>query len=591
MENNKLIGYLLIVLLLITYYTYFVPDYEPDQTNNSENEEFDTNNPEVDDVFITEQKKSVDKTNDNFIYNENQKDIIVENENIILTFSNKGAYIKKVILKDHSSIKTNQLDLINDNSSIINYKLFQKNNLIDFNELIFSSKIEKKEDSTIVSFYIESKNGEKIYLKYKLPFKGYVIENKITFSNYKTELDKLNLFWSNNVIHHEKNYEYEKSVTTINYYDINNQYDYLTASSKEIIEKNLTIPLKWISTKQQYFSSAIISKNNFNNSFLKTIYNSDTSYVKSSIIETEIPINNNSSDFLFYFGPNKLEILKSISDGFDKNVYLGWWGVSSFNKYIIVPIFNLLEEIVGNYGIIIFIMVILIRVIITPFTYKSHISMAKMKILNPEINNIKEKHSGDMKKSQVEIMQLYQKTGVNPLSGCLPLLFQLPILISVFYFLPNAVELRQKSFLWAEDLSSYDSILNLPFSIPLYGDHVSLFTLLMTVSTLLMNSANSQMQTIQGPMKTMQYIFPFMFLFIFNSFSSGLTYYYFLSNLVSYGQIYLFRRFVDEEKIKKELDFNRKQNLNKKKSSFKLRLEEAMKANQEAKKNNKKNNS
>ena len=149
--------------------------------------------------------------------------------------------------------------------------------------------------------------------------------------------------------------------------------------------------------------------------------------------------------------------------------------VSSFNKYIIVPIFNLLEEIVGNYGIIIFIMVILIRVIITPFTYKSHISMAKMKILNPEINNIKEKHSGDMKKSQVEIMQLYQKTGVNPLSGCLPLLFQLPILISVFYFLPNAVELRQKSFLWAEDLSSYDSILNLPFSIPSFKYGKKLF--------------------------------------------------------------------------------------------------------------------
>ncbi len=265
---------------------------------------------------------------------------------------------------------------------------------------------------------------------------------------------------------------------------------------------------------------------------------------------------------------------------FDRNVYLGWWGVNSFNKYIIVPIFNFLEKSISNYGLIIFIMVILIRIIITPFTYKSHISMAKMKILTPEINKIREKYPGDMQKSQVEIMELYQKTGVNPLGGCLPILFQLPILISVFYFLPNSVELRNKSFLWAEDLSSYDSILDLPFSIPLYGDHVSLFTLLMTVSTLLINMANTQMQTMQGPMKVMQYVLPFMFLFIFNSFSSGLTYYYFLSNIISYGQIYLFKTLVNEEKLKNEIDFNRKQNLNKNKSKFKLRFEEAMKANQ-----------
>ena len=214
--------------------------------------------------------------------------------------------------------------------------------------------------------------------------------------------------------------------------------------------------------------------------------------------------------------------------------------------------------------------------------------MAKMKILNPEINKIREKFPGDMQKSQVEIMELYQKTGVNPLGGCLPILFQLPILISVFYFLPNSVELRNKSFLWAEDLSSYDSILDLPFSIPLYGDHVSLFTLLMTVSTLLINMANTQMQTMQGPMKIMQYVLPFMFLFIFNSFSSGLTYYYFLSNLISYGQIYLFKTLVNEEKLKNEIDFNRKQNLNKNKSKFKLKLEEAMKANLKNQKNLKK---
>ena len=232
-------------------------------------------------------------------------------------------------------------------------------------------------------------------------------------------------------------------------------------------------------------------------------------------------------------------------------------------------------------------MVFLIRIVVTPLTFKSHLSMAKMKVLNPEIQSIRNKHEGDMQKSQSEIMELYQKTGVSPLGGCLPILFQLPILVSVFYFLPNAIELRGKSFLWATDLSNYDSILSLPFNIPFYGDHISLFTILMTVSTILINKANSQMQTMEGPMKTIQYILPIMFLFIFNNFSSGLTYYYFLSNVASYAQIFIFKRFVDEEKIKKEIEFNRKKSVNSKKSSFQLRIEEAMKARQNT--NKKKN--
>ncbi|MAH99252.1 MAG: membrane protein insertase YidC, partial [Euryarchaeota archaeon] len=448
-------------------------------------------------------------------------------------------------------------------------------------------KIENINDSTFVKFSFNSTNKRKIDITYKIPKNGFVISNDIKLDS-RNEFKFLNFYWTNNIIHHEKNYEYEKTVTSIYYYNDENGYDYLSAASTNTEEIEIKEPLKWISNKQQFFSSAIINSKDFKNTSLKTIYNEDTSYIKNSIIKTDIDIENQNLSFSFYFGPNQYDILKKLPYNFDRNVYLGWWGVNSFNKYIIVPIFNFLEKSTNNYGLIIFIMVILIRIIITPFTYKSHISMAKMKILNPEINKIREKYPGDMQKSQVEIMELYQKTGVNPLGGCLPILLQLPILISVFYFLPNSVELRNKSFLWAEDLSSYDSILDLPFSIPLYGDHVSLFTLLMTVSTLLINMANTQMQTMQGPMKIMQYVLPFMFLFIFNSFSSGLTYYYFLSNLISYGQIYLFKTLVNEEKLKSEIDFNRKQNLNKNKSKFKLKLEEAMKANLKNQKNLKK---
>ena len=571
MENNKIIGYLLILLLLITYYTYFVPEYEKEEINNSTEQ--------IDEQIINSDKENDSFINENIINSENQKDIKVENNDLKITFSNQGAYIKKIVLKNHFSQKNDPIELINDNSSFINYSLKRRDSILNFNSLTFEHNIENNNDSIFVSFYFNSDNNRKIDIKYKIPKNGYIISNNIKLDSYN-KFEYLNFYWSNNIIHHEKNYEYEKTVTSIYYYNEENGYDYLSASSTSTEEINIEEPLKWISNKQQFFSSAIINSKDFKNTTLKTIYNEDTSFIKNSIIKTDLDIENQNLNFSFYFGPNQYEVLKKLPYNFDRNVYLGWWGVNSFNKYIIVPIFNFLEKSISNYGLIIFIMVILIRIIITPFTYKSHISMAKMKILTPEINKIREKYPGDMQKSQVEIMELYQKTGVNPLGGCLPILFQLPILISVFYFLPNSVELRNKSFLWAEDRSSYDSILDLPFSIPLYGDHVSLFTLLMTVSTLLINMANTQMQAMQGPMKVMQYVLPFMFLFIFNSFSSGLTYYYFLSNIISYGQIYLFKTLVNEEKLKNEIDFNRKQNLNKNKSKFKLRFEEAMKANQ-----------
>ena len=579
MENNKLVGYLLILLLLITYYTYFVPEYEKEEINNSTEK--------VDEKIIKNETFNPPVINENIVNSNNQKDIDVENSDLIITFSNQGAYIKKIVLKNHISIKNIPVELINGNSSFINYSLKRKDSILNFSTLIFDHKIENINDSTFVKFSFNSTNKRKIDITYKIPKNGFVISNDIKLDS-RNKFKFLNFYWTNNIIHHEKNYEYEKTVTSIYYYNDENGYDYLSAASTNTEEIEIKEPLKWISNKQQFFSSAIINSKDFKNTSLKTIYNEDTSYIKNSIIKTDIDIENQNLSFSFYFGPNQYDILKKLPYNFDRNVYLGWWGVNSFNKYIIVPIFNFLEKSTNNYGLIIFIMVILIRIIITPFTYKSHISMAKMKILNPEINKIREKYPGDMQKSQVEIMELYQKTGVNPLGGCLPILFQLPILISVFYFLPNSVELRNKSFLWAEDLSSYDSILDLPFSIPLYGDHVSLFTLLMTVSTLLINMANTQMQTMQGPMKIMQYVLPFMFLFIFNSFSSGLTYYYFLSNLISYGQIYLFKTLVNEEKLKNEIDFNRKQNLNKNKSKFKLKLEEAMKANLKNQKNLKK---
>ena len=581
MDNNRFIGFTLIMLLILTYYTFFPPgqiqEYENvPQTNDKE---------ELVNNLESEIKEVEEILNQEFSSKEKEQIISIENNILKVDFNTKGAKITNVILNDYYDSENKNVELFNDSGNI-NFKIDGPDDL-NLDNIIFFNSISKSDEKNTITFNAISENGKKITVQYILKNDSYLIESKILLNDYFLGNESVLLTWVNTLKHQESNSTNEKNQTRINFFNVDGDFDYTSATSTDNEEIKVEEKLKWISNKQQFFSSAILSNNTFNNSKLKSEYIEDENINKKFTIKTEIPIENNSITYQYYFGPNKYSILKNIENEFHNNLYLGWIGVGGFNRYVIVPIFNLLENITSNYGLIILFMVFLIRIVVTPLTFKSHLSMAKMKVLNPEIQSIRNKHEGDMQKSQSEIMELYQKTGVSPLGGCLPILFQLPILVSVFYFLPNAIELRGKSFLWASDLSNYDSILSLPFNIPFYGDHISLFTILMTVSTILINKANSQMQTMEGPMKTIQYILPIMFLFIFNNFSSGLTYYYFLSNVASYAQIFIFKRFVDEEKIKKEIEFNRKKSVNSKKSSFQLRIEEAMKARQNT--NKKKN--
>ena len=578
MDNNRFIGFTLIMLLILTYYTFFPPGQN-------------INEPVAEETIVEKvenqeeiNQEEINSTRNSYNSSLLEESFIIENDVLKITFNNRGASISDIILKNYTSPNNEYLNLYSRDNGDFNLMISDEEN-ISFNEILFDKKIEKRDTKQIITFTASNPDQKKITIIYEI-LEGYIIESKILLNDKFINPSNLQFNWSNNLLHQENNITNEKNQTRINYFTKEEEFDYTSATSTNIEKVEIKEPLKWISFKQQFFSSAIISENEILNSNLTSEYSEDEIINKKFTLDSEIPFVNNTISFKYYFGPNKYSILKNIEDEFHNNLYLGWFGVGGFNRYIIVPIFNFLENITSNYGLIILFMVFLIRIVVTPLTFKSHLSMAKMKVLNPEIQDIRKKHDGDMQKSQGEIMELYQKTGVSPLGGCLPILFQLPILVSVFYFLPNAIELRGKSFLWASDLSNFDSILNLPFSIPLYGDHISLFTILMTVSTILINKANSQMQTMEGPMKTIQYVLPFMFLFIFNNFSSGLTYYYFLSNVASYAQIFIFKRFVDEEKIKKEIEFNRKRNLNTKKSSFQLRLEEAMKAKQESKKKN-----
>ncbi|HCW08300.1 MAG TPA: membrane protein insertase YidC, partial [Cytophagales bacterium] len=281
-----------------------------------------------------------------------------------------------------------------------------------------------------------------------------------------------------------------------------------------------------------------------------------------------------------YFGPSDYRILNDVTEGFSRNVYLGWPPVIWVNKFLVMPIFNFLQNYISNYGVIILLLVLFMKLLLTPLTYSSYMGMAKMRLLKPELDAIKEKNGDNMTQAQQDQMKLYQQAGVNPFAGCIPLLLQFPILISIFYLFQYTIDLRQKPFLWAEDLSTYDSILNLPFSIPFYGSHISLFVLLMTASSIIYQWQNNQLSTVEGPMKSMGYITPVIFMFVLNSFSAGLSYYYFISNLITFAQQAIIKRFVDETKIKSILDENRKKHAagTSKKSPFMAKLQDAMKA-------------
>lgn len=523
------------------------------------------------------------------------QDFVLENEEIKVALSSKGAAVKSVLLKNHVTFDQKPLYLINDNSSrqdLIVQSNYKSVNLAELNYEVKTGKrtlIVDEQDvpEQYVSFRLSFDDGKYIEHTYSLQEGKFEVGYELNFVGVDGLIDNQNVLlnWYNDMRVVEKALVDSRQKTTINYFTSTDGFDNVSISNDPESE-TFGSDLKWAAFKQKFFTQAIIAENNFASGYLSTSVNeADSSVVKSGVMELVLPIGDlrsGNGKFKYFFGPNNFQIAKKVTEGFGENVEMGWGIFRWVNMWLIVPIFDFLSWYFTSYGLIILLMVIIIRIMLSPLTYKSHMSMAKMKVLKPEMDEIKERHGGDMQKSQGETMELYRKAGINPLSGCIPILLQMPILLALFNFFPNSIELRQKAFLWAHDLSTYDSILDLPFSIPMYGDHVSLFTLLMTASTILYTWSNSQMNSqLQGPMKTMQYVMPIMFLFFLNSYSSGLTYYYFLTNIFSFGQIALFRKLVDEDKIHAIMQENKKKNANKKKSKFQLRLEEAMKASQE----------
>jgi YidC/Oxa1 family membrane protein insertase len=593
MDRNSAIGLTIIGVLLLAYFYWFgapstPPETKPVATTQTPAQTPATNEPKVTPV-LPDSVLAATYGDFSAYVNGEATTTEIENEDIRIQFSNKGGVIEYLELKKFKTYYGQPLVLVEKNSNTFRLTTKYKGEEIDLYQLYYQVAATKRADTTIVTFTLPLSDNRQLVQTYAIPAKGYEIGYAVKANGLQSTLgEQMSFQWNNFLKPVEKDLADNRNNTTITYYQ-NGEFDELTPRSNSEKEV-LTGGLKWVSIKQKFFLRSLISESSFTSGEIETSFNeSDTSVVKRANVTlamATVDMEKGAANYKYYFGPNDYQMIGSVTEDFAKNVYLGWPPVYWINKYVIFPVFNFLTKFISNFGIIIIILVIAIRIILLPLSYRSYLSMAKMRVLKPELDEIKEKHGDDMSKVQSEQLKLYQQVGVNPISGCIPLLLQMPILFAMFYLFPNSIELRQQSFLWAEDLSTYDSIINLPFNIPFYGSHVSLFTLLMTLSTLGITWQNNQVSSVQGPMKSLSYIMPVIFLFVLNTFPSGLSFYYLMSNVATFGQQAIIKRFVDEDKIRAIMDENRKRSLSGtgKKSKFMSKLEDAMKASEEARK-------
>ena len=525
----------------------------------------------------------------------------VENDVMALTFSNKGGRVSSVVLKDYKTYTGAPLELFADSSAHFDLSFFIKQGYNDaqvqtseyyFTPLTTDWSFSENEEQKEITLRLTVDSASYVDYVYTVKRDSYMIDFDIRFVGMQQLLSPtqsdMEIVWQNIGPQNEKGFENENNYTTIAYnYPGDDDIEQL-GMSKESKEETINAKLKWVAFKQQFFSSIFIADNDFMNGSVRySTFAPGEGKIKTFHAQLSVPYTQqvDQYNFNFYFGPNKYSVLKHYNDlHIQKLVPLGGWIVGWINRWIVIPTFDFLGKYIANYGIIILLLTIFIKILLSPLTYKSYLSTAKMRLLKPDIDKLNEKYPKpeDAMKKQQAMLALYKSAGANPMGGCLPLLIQFPILIAMFRFFPASIELRGKSFLWADDLSSYDSILQLPFNIPFYGDHVSLFALLMAVSVFISSKINyaQNAATTAGPqmfgMKFMMlYLMPLMLLFWFNNYSSGLSYYYLVSNIITIGQTYGFRFIVNEEKLHQRMKENAKKP--RKMSKFQQRYEEMMK--------------
>ena len=510
----------------------------------------------------------------------------LENDLIKVEVAAKGARVTSVYLKEYQTHDSLPLNLLREDSSRFNFTFWAQNRRLQTSDFVFVASQTQLGGNQQLSMRMNVSEGKYLEFSYALAPNSYKVEytlNLVGLEGLIQPNTPIKLDWSAAIPRQELS-RYNEAMNTSAYYYADSEVDYLSSTSND---SERVLDTEWVAFKSQYFSTVLqtealskeisLSTTDLpdSNRFLKTLN-------ATANLNYEGGTHSYSMDW--YFVPNHVKTLKSYGIGLEELVPLGWSIIGWINKYVVINIFNTFEAWGWGYGLIIFMMALLIKIALFPFTYKSYSSMAKMRVLKPQVDAINEKYEDQMKRQQ-EMMALYQQTGVNPLGGCIPMLFQMPILFALFRFFPASIELRQQGFLWATDLSTYDSILDLGFNIPFYGDHVSLFTLLMTATTVLqmkysnsMSGSNAQMPQ----MKYMMYFMPIIFLGVMNSYAAALSYYYFLANLITYGQQKLIGSMIDDSVLLAKMEEKKQNAPAKGKSKFQARLEKMMKEQQEA---------
>ena len=539
------------------------------------------------------------------------EEFIVENDVMAVLFSTRGGQIKGVTLKDYTQYgprgkRDRKIEMMDPATARFGLSFYLKNGLknvpVNTLDYVFTAQPVVGEVDGAKSVVMRLPVAEGAYLEYRYliydteaPERDYLVDFDVRLVNMAPEManqTQIQIDWANTTFQNEKGFQNENMYTTLSYRFPDETSIEELGMSEGAKSKNISTQVNWVAFKQQFFSSVFIAPDNV--SYANLAF--DTAAPESSLLKTftaqmGVPYTPQTEgyDFAFYFGPNKYSILKKIGEPGGADIYLerlvplGWGIFGWVNRWCVIPVFDFLRNYIGSFGIIIFILVLLVKLVISPLTYKSYVSMAKMRLVKPQIDELAKKYPKpeDAMKKQQATMELYKKAGINPMGGCIPMLIQMPILIAMFRFFPASIELREQPFLWADDLSSYDSIVNLPFSIPFYGDHVSLFALLMAVSLFgyswfnYQQTASSQPQ-MAGMKFMMVYMMPIMMLFWFNSYSSGLCYYYLLSNIFTIGQTLVIRRMVDDNKIHAIMQANAAKKSKGKKSKFQQRYEELL---------------
>ncbi|MBR3846101.1 MAG: membrane protein insertase YidC [Alistipes sp.] len=547
--------------------------------------------------------------------------LTIDNEVMQVRFSTRGGQIVGVTLKEYTKWaeqeRTELIELFDPSVERFDLSFFVRRGMHNIpihtaDYTFVAEDVVTEGDAQVVTMRLDVAEGAAIRYQYLIyntttPERDYLVDMRVRFDGMEQLLSNqtsMGLDWTSMTYQNERGFSNENMNTTLSYrFPGEDSIEELGIGEGQKSE-DVSTQLSWVAFKQQFFSSVLIAPEHLSGAKLgyETAIEG-SGYVKKFTMQAKVDYSDKTKgyDFAFYFGPNKNSILSEVKVG-DEELYLerliplGWGIFGWINRWIVIPVFDFLRGYIGSFGVIILILAVLIRLLIMPLTYKSYVSMAKMRLIKPEVDALAAKFpkKEDAMKRQQATMELYKKAGVNPMGGCIPMLIQMPILIAMFRFFPASIELRGESFLWSGDLSSYDSVLELPFSIPFYGDHVSLFALLMALSTFFYSwinykqTASSQPQ-MAGMKFMMLYMMPVMLLLWFNSYASGLCYYYLLSNLLILGQTFLVRRMVDDDKIRLAMENNaaKKQNGGKK-SRFQQRYEELMRMQEMQQKSKKK---